>query len=438
MKRLPIFALLLLGLGLLAAVAVAQEDLPDAPDPEAVALQAAAQAQNEASDEVLAEARSLVDDAADLYDRANNVVGTYLNLIEAIGVVLTLVGVVLGALGVSNLRQVRLLREESQKTRDELRDMLDNTEEISKETHRALENTRTFRSVIDENMKALSNMQYALRQLDIGNLSAAREALEQAREVDPNNPIINYFLGDLLVRMDQLETGVRYLEDAQRQSGSTFIAADASFAYAQRALGDRETKREDIRKEYYSRADMAFNRVYKVDKRLLDIQGESVFGAHAGLYRRRYAQTHDIADIRKAIEIYQHCEDVTPSRSYPLVNMALLMFRHSDDLGPEQSLARARELFRKVYTRATINRGFQPYNIWHTFDYLTAAIALEERSLDELKEYTEEMLDLQPTDDTLDKYLLGLRELAASPSAPVHVRDLITYTRDRYNQRRTT
>ena len=73
----------------------------------------------------------------------------------------------------------------------------------------------------------------------------------------------------------------------------------------------------------------------KLDPHLTDAEGESYYGSLGGLYRRQ-------GRYEDAIEAYLQATRVTPTSSYPLINLASLFWH-------EGKLDEARQYFQRVH-----------------------------------------------------------------------------------------
>lgn len=247
-------------------------------------------------------------------------------------------------------------------------------------------------------IQALALAQLASRQVDIGNLNAARDTLMKARALEPNNHVLNYFLGDLFLREGEINQGMTYLAEARKVGA--FLPADATFAYALRLAGDQETDTHK-RAEWYAQAEAEFLKVYHLDSKLLDISGESAFGALAGLYRRR-------GDIESALHWYEHCRSTTRNNSYPVNNLGLLHYRYHK-VHPKADRDIGKNYFALSKRRA---KAASVQSYWRHFDLIVAESVLDEITLDEIILLIDDALAYDPPDVDIDKLLDGLRELA--------------------------
>ncbi|MBZ0285368.1 MAG: tetratricopeptide repeat protein [Anaerolineae bacterium] len=269
---------------------------------------------------------------------------------------------------------------------------------------------------VRQGAEALVLSQFAQRQINLGNLRPAVEYLEKACELDPQNTILQYFLGDLLVRQGKLTEGIACL---QRARASRDPSADASYAYAIRQQGDKIS--DPIQRErMYSEASDIFLSVYASDPFLIDISGESVFGALAGLYRRQ-------GRLDKAIEWYEHTRRVSPQNSYPVNNLAVLYFRQG-------SKAEADKYFRRAKELAEEKLAVRSSDYWARFDLMTAKIALGD-SFESIKPHLDMVFEQVSSTDPLRKFLGGLQDLSRATQPPKAITSVINTVETEIAQR---
>lgn len=310
----------------------------------------------------------------------------------------------------AKLEEARKALEALEKTREKL-DKLDSESVKNLEKIQQIENsievqTANFDSKIDsaldkvrQGAQALVFSQSAQRQISLGNLRRAIKFLEEACNLDPENEFFQYFLGDLLVRQGKLDEGIQYLSKANESSDPS---AQASYAYAIRLQGDL-LKDKIQQEQFYSKAADIFLRVASTEPDLLDISGESVFGALAGLYRRQ-------GRLDKAIEWYEHTRKVSPQNSYPVNNLAVLHARMGNKPEADKFFRRAKELAEeKLAVRSS--------DYWARFDLMTSKIALGE-SFENIKPHLDMAFEQVSSADPLKKFLGGLQDLAKAPQPP--------------------
>lgn len=408
-------------------------------------------------DNVNADLLQRAEDALDAADRTLNTINLTLGIIQVLGVILAVMGGLAAFAGFQRNREERnKLQAELQSARDtnakigqvfdeklgELRDanreLTDEFNARMDEARRALGEVQKTREKLEkldsdsakilgdiqriergiekqrddfsteittalekvrQGTEALVLSQFAQRQINLGNLRPAVEYLEKACQLDPQNTILQYFLGDLLVRQGKLAEGIACL---QRARASRDPSADASYAYAIRQQGDKIS--DPIQRErMYSEAADIFLNVYASDPFLIDISGESVFGALAGLYRRQ-------GRLDKAIEWYEHTRRVSPQNSYPVNNLAVLYFRQGNKTEADKFFRRARELAEEKLT-------IRSSDYWARFDLMTARLALGD-SFESIKPHLDMVFEQVSSADPLKKFLGGLLDLSKAPQPP--------------------
>ena len=359
------------------------------------------------AEHILDDAQDLVDEAKSLLDQNFRLVETLFNLIQAGGVLLAfiavLAGVVSAALGLRArndfLKEIEALRQQvasAQNLREEFQLMQDEQKQYAV-----------------TQMQAISLVQLAIQEISIGNHDAALNTLERANELQENNPAINYFRGEVLVREGHYESGIEYLEKAIENI--TLPDANATIAYACRMLGDANPDKRD---KYYSNAESIYVDLREKYPNLLDISGESVYGALAGLYRNRNM-------IDKAIQTYEEIARMTPNSSYPVNNLGLLHFEHDEK--PFADRDEGQRYFEISRRKVRARLKLEGTDYWQLFDLITAEIALEETSWDEIQGLLDNMFDLEPIDDDVQKLQRGLLQLQLSEQPPALVDQALGY-----------
>jgi len=211
-------------------------------------------------------------------------------------------------------------------------------------------------------IQALSLAQVAQQQIQLKNLNEAVLRLKAAHKLDPENPVILYFLGDVCVRLGQKQEGLDYLKQVM-DSDDPFPSAQASYAYALRLIGDDYYEKNDQEqgKKFYQEAEKLYRHLYIDHPELLDIFGESVYGALGGLYRRW-------GDVDNALLYYERALNTTPRSSYLLNNIAALEFCRDRAAGE----ARFQDALNYANEKLRIDNA----DYWPLFDRITAQIAL--------------------------------------------------------------
>jgi tetratricopeptide (TPR) repeat protein len=358
------------------------------------------------ADDALAQAQRL-DDKASL---ALNTLNTALSVVGFVGFAVAVIGGIFSYFGLRNYMQQRdELRAELADARNIINNANTSLDEIRRfhhETEQNLDALKGLREQISQDLEAtdkrshdvtqaLAHAQLGQQQILIGNLNAALTSLETACKFDPDNRVIRYFLGDVHVRLERLEDGIEHLKKAIE--GDDFPAANVSYAYALRLRGDNET--DPTRREmWYAEATAIFLKEFTKNPELMDISGESAYGALAGLYRRQ-------GRIDKAIEIYEHAQN-----SYPVNNLAILNYLR----GNREEARKYFEMSQDMANQKLVSRRS---DYWTWFDLITAKVALES-DRDEIARDLESAIKLAPGVKPLEKLLLGIEELVSIPNGP--------------------
>jgi tetratricopeptide (TPR) repeat protein len=367
-------------------------------------------------------------------DVALDSIDKILGIIQVMGVVVAIATAVIALAGYRTSRDLNeemdslhKLENDIENALDEVRDvrrLLSQVESAQQTTDRLrsevgvnLADLRGLRDELSANMRSLdehiSNVykagglsQLGQRQIGLGNLGAAAKVFQDVCDLDPTNPIYQYFLGDLLMRLGRVEQGINHLRTA-RQDNYKYPSADASYAYALRLRGDQEENAVQRERLYYESGEI-FLGVYEVDPELVDISGESVFGALAGLFRRQ--RRYD-----DALHWYEHCRRVTPHNSYPINNLAVLNFFQGNH-------EEARRYFKQVVVIAKEKLTARSSDYWARFDLITARVAMGE-SFETLADDLEKLEDVAA--NPLEKFLYGLQELKTANHPPAGVVEVI-------------
>lgn len=374
--------------------------------------------------DIVATAQALVDDAERIQEKTLDSVNTLLGMIQVFGIAVAIVGAFLSILGFiligfgfrNNLR----LGEELKKARDASREY----EVASTVLQEARDLRKELDTQLEQATQSLSLVQLGTRQVDIGNINVALDIFRQAEQLNSDNPVIKYFIGDLYLRRGQYEEGISKLKPISQRTD--LLVAQASYAYALRLKADKSMS-QTSKKHDYDTARQVFEELMKKDSNLLDISGECAFGALAGLHKRE-------GDYDKARKIYEHCHAVTPHSSYPVNNLALLYYRFSKhiNLDTEQD-ARAIALgyFEQARNRARYAINISSAEYWNLFDLLTADVALEKASIDELEAHIQQIEERKPIAADIGKLLDGLIHLKEADNPPQHAAAIVAMIESR-------
>jgi tetratricopeptide (TPR) repeat protein len=273
---------------------------------------------------------------------------------------------------------------------------------------------------IERKLQALAMGQLGAQQIVRNNLEEALDNFTDAVQLDPDNRVLRYFLGDLCVRRERLEEGIEHLKAAGAGQG-VLIGADVSYAYALRLQGDQYPEGSGEREQLYHQSGLLFEQAYARKPDLLDITGESAYGALAGLYLRQ--GRYDMA-----LKYYEAAREVTPQNSYPLNNLGLVHYWHGDR---GRALAHFRDVLQIALDKLAIKRS----DLYAWFDRITAEVALGEVPEETLIEHANMMLGLRPGPTDMAKFISGLNRLRRPASGainadlepPAHLEALIAH-----------
>ena len=357
-------------------------------------------------DEILAAANKASNDA----DQAVNMVNTLLSFIEAIGVL----GGILAALSATafaaaGIRTISDYRTQLAKARDELEAMRD---QLKAETEEV-------RSQGDRAIRALALMQLGEQLLEAKNTRAALRIYQDAYDLDPSNRAINYFLGELHIQEKNISQGIGHLEQTL-SGGVEYAPAEAALAYALELQGN-ETENLDERNRFYAEAEARFLKALKIDPAVLDINGESVNAVLGGLYKRQ-------ARVEDAIRSYERAEQITPARSYPIINLAMLYFQKGRP-------AEAESYFRRSAALSSQALDGTPSDFWTRFDLATAQLVLGRT--DEAQKNLDAAIQQLQNPHPLEILLGDFYRLKESPHPPANVDQMIETLRQAIDRLKT-
>lgn len=257
--------------------------------------------------------------------------------------------------------------------------------------------------------QALTLAMQAQGQIARGDLNGAARSLDRALELDDENRYFRMLRGSVYIRQGQLEQGMEQLRLAGA-GRDEFPAADAMYAYALRLQGDAAAN-PDVRERLYTQATDMFLKVAEVAPDLLDDNGESAFGALAGLYRRQ-------GRMAEAIALYDRMSRITPQNSYPLNNLGLIHVARGDDTTAKEFFQRSMALASR---KLTINRA----DVYAWFDLITAEIALGD-SIEEIAAHLTTALGLASDRNALAQFLHGLQYLQRAPIPPANIDQIVS------------
>lgn len=210
------------------------------------------------------------------------------------------------------------------------------------------------------------------------NIDAALQACEEAYHLDPENYANNYLYGMLLIEKGDYESALKRLEEALMLKPD-FAPAIAALGLANRRIGDLAEDRR-VRNEHYNVAEARLLEALRRDPALLTNDGESYYGTLGSLYRRQ----ERIAD---GLDSYRRAAEVTPQRSYPYVNLAMLYMQQDDEQLRDQNLLIAeRNARRRLADVAT--------DYWALYDL--GLICLIQNDVEGMKQNFKEAIEVSP------------------------------------------
>jgi len=161
------------------------------------------------------------------------------------------------------------------------------------------------------------------------------------------------------MQQNELERAEEYLQRAVKLDPS-YDHARAALGFVYRRMGEKAGDQK-ARAEFFEKARQLLEQALSNSNRLVDDDGESWYGALAGLYRRQ-------GKLKDAVFYYEKAAEVTPHSSYPFLNLAMLHLREGnrDFIG----------MFRKVERLARQEIQAELNNYWGYGDLLTAQLVL--------------------------------------------------------------
>ncbi len=351
MRRL--LALLLMALLCSVMVAQAQEATPEPPDAvvQAMATQAA---------DALERAESAIERAEQRIDTTLNLVNV---LLASLGLAVTVGGVVIAVLGYIGIRQyIQHKIEES-------------IESIANRVETAVIQ-RT-----EQASRALALLPIGERQYLVQDYSGALKTYQRALELHSHNAVIHYHIGIVHLLMNDLLAAETSLDRAI-ELDAQFLPARAARGYTIRRKGEQLPEGKD-RDDMFQDAARILNTVLDQSPYLVDIDGQSWWGALGSLYRKQ-------GKIDRAIDAYNEAARVTPFSSYPFSNLALLYGQKGDTAQMEHHYERVERL---AHDRSLI----EPNNYWWYTDLLASRLALGRPQAD-IDRALQDALDTRPSD----------------------------------------
>ncbi|MCB9437602.1 MAG: tetratricopeptide repeat protein [Anaerolineales bacterium] len=299
---------------------------------------------------VSSEAQTL-EQAELVLERANDAVNSaelILSFLEGASVVIAIAIASAAVVGLSSLSE---LRDSVAETEEELLQRVEDAEARLVARERQLANmedllaeaqTRIDQLIEDRLQRVYAETESARRQaaalarhalaeqlMREKNIDAALKACEEAARLDPDNHANNYLYGMLLIEKGQYKTAIERLEHAL-EIAPDFVPAIAALGLANRREGDQIDNRHQ-RNERYNVAEARLLEAMSKDPALITQDGESYYGTLGSLYRRQER-------IDDALDSYRRASEITPRRSYPFVNLAMLYMEKGQEQLRDQNL----------------------------------------------------------------------------------------------------
>lgn len=244
---------------------------------------------------------------------------------------------------------------------------IDETEETNKTLHlRVDEAVQKARLEAEKSFEVLSLLLLAEQQVRARNRASAITTLNKAYDIDPHNQTTNYLLGYLYVGRKAFDTAIEHLERALRVDPN-FAPALAAMGLAQRRMGDtlNDPSEEMKRRQLYAQAEFNLSKALEADPSLIDADDESYFGTLGGLYRRQ-------GRLEDALRAYEDAVRITPTNSYPVVNLATLYKK----LGHE---AEAKRMYARVIELTEAILDDYPGDTWARLDLAQALLTIGQK-----------------------------------------------------------
>lgn len=412
-----IILIVMLAATLAGSAAMGQEATAPVSPPAVEPTLQAMQAQMSAA---MAETARAADSAADASASSESLIARVdmlLSFLEVLSGVAALAIAGLAIFGLTSLRDLRKnLRESFEEDRAKLEEQGKRDraqfEELRRQLDSQLDQVKNANSLAeqvrhqgDRAIRALTLVQLGEQQLRDSNWLAAQKTFEEAYRLDDRNRAVNYFLGELYIMQRELGRAEEHLRRSQidvthgeeDDIQQIYPPAEAALAYVLRLQGDKET---DIssRNEYYASAERRFLKALRFDPNVRDINDESVNGMLGALYRQ-WGRFED------AIRAYEKAARVTPNRSYPLNNLAMLYYMRGDT---DKSTPR----FLQAIKLADVRIAANPNDYWAHFDKITGQLACTLTA--EAKASFDDVLATVQIEGPLESFRNGLRVMYSS------------------------
>jgi|GEM_PF-2187217 len=309
----------------------------------------------------------------------------FLGLFEAIGLALTVGGVLLGILGVSRLNSAE----------SELKKATDRVRELERELNQEIETTRNAKDDIKSDLRRdyrlaqqalalipFAQKQYHTRDYDgaLDTYMRAKQMVEQAAKIDESDDekaqrsaVLNYHIGYIYIQQKRYHDAKDVLEKAV-ETDSALHQARAALGLAYRKIGEQQSEPEE-RDQLYIKAERELQVALANVPRLVDDDGEPWWGSLGGLYRRwaelsAEDETLHRYYLSRAINAYEIARSVAPSSSYPYMPLGILYLQRGQIDDPQQSYVSALNSFSEAYSLALKRTVAEPEYPWPYSDVL--------------------------------------------------------------------
>ena len=337
---------------------------------------------------------------------------------DAISIFLTIGGVIFGAAGIFSLRQLSNAKEEldsAVKKAGEVQKTLDAIKSDAQNQGNQIANNR-------KNLQLANNLQsVAENQHRFGDLEGALAIYDRVLAIDPENLWALYMKGYILTKKLQFSDALEILEKALIVD-SEFYYALATRGFVKRRIGEKyddelaklelQVDRDEhiaSRDKYFEEARIDLETALEAVHNLVDADGESWWGALGGLYKRQ-------GNLDMALSRYGKAAKVTPTSSYPAINLAILELHKGDE--------KYKIDFSKAATYAKREVDAAPEAYWPYGDLVIAYLVLNRTA--EAEKRFDDLISLIPTgvkdvlpriNDTLTQAVVDLRKLGEEEQA---------------------
>jgi tetratricopeptide (TPR) repeat protein len=290
----------------------------------------------------------------------------YLGIFEAIGLAITVLGIIGAVLGLllgGGVQEAQQKFRDAEQRYQEMNGRLQGSIKDSEARHNELHNELSQKIQLSIQNASIAELliSMARQQYELGYLQGARAIYQRALRLAPETPVIPYRIGYILTQLEELDEAESTLQQALKIDPE-FPNALASLGFVYRRRGDKTNDNEAQRNDYYKLAEKHLLAALELNPYLVDDDGESWNGALAGLYRRMDRE-------KDAIYRYGQAAHITPQSSYPKLNLLLLQWKHSDT---EKLVGQLEEVEQLLFGK--IKKDKDTY--WDRADILNIELAL--------------------------------------------------------------